>query len=708
MLNDLKGYQDSLRAEVGIFDLRTLLHHIRKPRVLVPALGMILLITLVAVWFFNRQAKIRWAREEAIPEVSRLIESGLRNYIKAYELAEEAEKYIPGHKNLKDLLSRCVVHTSIHTYPPGAKIYLKEYIISEKEWTFIGVSPLDNIRLAAGYFRWKIEKVGYETITALSSAFKLSSEKGFTPVDVQFTLDEKGTIPPDMVRVPGSDDLDGFLIDKYEVTNRQFKDFLDQGGYENREYWQHEFIQDERVLSWEETRSEFVDQTGRPGPRMWQAGGYPVGEDNRPVSGISWFEAAAYAEYARKSLPTISHWDRARGITSIYLNSYLIISLSNFGSEEPAPVGSYPGISAFGVYDMAGNVREWCWNKTRMGRCIRGGAWNDNVYMFNIISQVSPFDRSDKNGFRCVRYLETEKIPDDVFALYEYERYSRDYSQEKPVPDAKFQWYKDQFSYDLKDLNPHVEMNDESSEAWIKVRVTFTAAYGEERMLAILFLPRNASPPYQAVIYFPGSGAKHVSSSAQLEKSPGFQYYLSHIVRNRRAVVYPIYKGTFERMFDTPESWERDSHQHAEYVIQLTKDLSRVIDYLETRPDIASNKLAYYGMSWGGSMGLIIPAVEDRLQANILVVGGLPKIEPRPEVDEINFISRIKIPTLMLNGKYDMVFPYETSVKPIHDLLGTPEENKKLVQYDTDHFIPRNELIKETLHWLDRYLGPAK
>lgn len=709
MLKDLKGYQDSLLlAEIKAFDLPKFLRRLRKPKVAVPAIAIVILIILAAIWFFNRQSKIRWARENAIPEVSRLIDSGLRNYIKAYQLAEQAEKYIPDNKKLKDLLSRCAVNTSIHTSPPGAYTYLKEYNIPEEDWTFIGVTPVENIRLAAGYFRWKMEKEGYETIDALSSTFIVSSEEGFTPIDIQFMLDKKGTIPPEMLRVPGSDDLDNFLIDRYEVTNKQFKEFLDQGGYQNREYWRHEFIKHGRVLQWEEAMTEFVDQTGRPGPSTWQAGVYPVGEDNYPVSGISWFEAAAFAEYAGKSLPTISHWDRARGITSLYLNSYLIISLSNFGSEGPAPVGYYQGLTSCGAYDMAGNVREWCWNETRMGRCIRGGAWDDNLYMFDNISQVSPFDRSAKNGFRCVRYLEKEKILDDAFGQYEYERYSRDYSKEKPVPDAIFQVYKNQFSYDPKDLNPNKEIKDESSEDWINERISFTTAYGEERMLALLFLPRNATPPYQTVIYFPGGSARYVSSSKKLEENQGFQYYLTHIIRNRRAVVYPVYKGTFERRFTTQNSWDRDSHQYAQYSIQLVKDFSRVIDYLETRPDIDCNKLAYYGMSWGGEMGLIFTAVEDRLQASILIVGGLLSTKTRPEVDGINFISRIKIPTLMLNGRYDMVFPYETSVKPIYDLLGTPEENKKLVLYDTDHFIPRNKLIKETLDWLDKYLGRIK
>jgi hypothetical protein len=62
----------------------------------------------------------------------------------------------------------------------------------------------------------------------------------------------------------------------------------------------------------------------------------------------------------------------------------------------------------------------------------------------------------------------------------------------------------------------------------------------------------------------------------------------------------------------------------------------------------------------------------------------------------------------MLSGKYDSFFPYETSAKPMFDLLGTPKDQKVQKLYDTDHYIPRNELIKETLAWLDRYLGPVQ
>jgi pimeloyl-ACP methyl ester carboxylesterase len=77
-------------------------------------------------------------------------------------------------------------------------------------------------------------------------------------------------------------------------------------------------------------------------------------------------------------------------------------------------------------------------------------------------------------------------------------------------------------------------------------------------------------------------------------------------------------------------------------------------------------------------------------------------------VDQLNFAPRVKVPVLMLNGRFDFIFPVGTSQEPLFRLLGTPNEHKRRVIYGTGHDIPRNELIKETLDWLDRYLGPVK
>jgi hypothetical protein len=90
-------------------------------------------------------------------------------------------------------------------------------------------------------------------------------------------------------------------------------------------------------------------------------------------------------------------------------------------------------------------------------------------------------------------------------------------------------------------------------------------------------------------------------------------------------------------------------------------------------------------------------------------MAGLRSNQFRPEIDPFNYISRVKIPTLMLNGKYDMMaFPQKTSAQPFYNLLGTPEEDKVHKVYDSDHFIPTNDLIREVSQFLDKYLGPVK
>jgi len=706
ILNDLKKYQDVLRAEeLGAFNLQTLLRRLRKPRVAIPAICAVLVIALAAVWFLNRQAKIRWARQEALPEIERLVEENFRDLTEPYKLAVEAEKYIPNDPKLAEFFSKGSSHINIKTEPPGADIYWKEYKAPDSEWKYLGVSPLENVRLPIVIFRWKMEKQGYEKVLAAS----LMGDQ-----DLVRVLDEKGNIPEGMVRVAGAETdlgkVDDFYVDKFEVTNKQYKEFVNDGGYRNREYWKHEFIKDGRSLTWEEAMAQFVDQTGRPGPPGWQAGEYPEGQENYPVSGVSWYEAAAYAEYAGKNLPTAVHWDMARGgytpliIWPQFGGFAVFAPFSNFGGKGPVPVGSLPGITSYGAYDMAGNVREWCFNEVQDGRLTWGGAWNDATYMFGNKSHAPAFDRSLKNGFRCVLYPDPEKIPEAAFHKIEYEE-MRDFYKEKPVSDAIFQVYKDQFSYGKTDLNAQVESRDESSEDWIREKVSFDAAYGGERMIAVLFLPKNAEPPYQTVIYFPGVQAQWRNSSDNIDSSMEFQLFLSFIVKNGRAAVYPVYQWTMERRDDALiQQAQEDTYLEKEWTIQLVKDFKRCVDYLETRQDIDGDKLAFYGMSWGGHLGAIVPAVEERLKASVLLGGSLWG-RSRPEADQLNYVTRVKIPTLMLNGKYDTLNPYDKCIKPLYDLLGTPDEHKELMLYDTDHIPPRVEFIKETLAWLDRYLG---
>jgi dienelactone hydrolase len=149
-----------------------------------------------------------------------------------------------------------------------------------------------------------------------------------------------------------------------------------------------------------------------------------------------------------------------------------------------------------------------------------------------------------------------------------------------------------------------------------------------------------------------------------------------------------------------------NTYAYTEVLVQDVKDVRRSIDYLQSRPDLDSQKIAYMGMSWGGNLGAIIPAIENRFKASILLAGGLTGLG-RPEANDMSYISRVKTPTLILNGKYDVLNPPETSSRPMLDLMGTPTEDKRLILYETDHIPPRTEYIKESLAWLDKYLGPV-
>jgi fermentation-respiration switch protein FrsA (DUF1100 family) len=106
-------------------------------------------------------------------------------------------------------------------------------------------------------------------------------------------------------------------------------------------------------------------------------------------------------------------------------------------------------------------------------------------------------------------------------------------------------------------------------------------------------------------------------------------------------------------------------------------------------------------------MGAIIPAVERRIRTSVLIYTGLFFQRSLPEVDPIHYLPRIVTPVIMLNGKYDYLFPYEYSQLPFYTLLGTPKEHKMLHTYEYAHIVPKVKLSKEALDWLDQYLGPV-
>ena len=680
----------------------------RARRHLVPAAIVGLVVTIAAFWW-RRSSRVTWARAEALPEVERLLESV--RYDKpaddawaAYSLLKEAEEILGDDPQIGELWPRVGCELTLSSEPAGALMRARPYGADENEWVTIGRTPLENVLVPFGISTVEVEAEGVGTVRDILWGM------AYFGAERRYIIDPPGTLPEGMVRVavdpiplqlPGLDHLEkeplaDFVIQRHEVTNAEYKHFVDAGGYADPRYWKEPFVRAGQTLDFDAARALLVDSTGRPGPATWEVGNYPEGAGDHPVTGLSWYEAAAYAEYSGMQLPTIFHWNMA----AFTFGSFAIVPLSNFG-DGPVPVGS-GGESRYGVTDMAGNVREWCWNQSSRdgSRFILGGGWDDQPYAFNDAFGAEPFDRSRTNGVRLVSVPAEE--PNRERLIRSIDTPFRDFTAEESVSDETFAVFLRQFDYDRTPLNASVD-TELVEETGRRYSISFDAAYGDERASALLFLPPGGAPPYQTVVVFPGSNAIHSSSSAHVQ-CRSFRGLLD----SGRAVVLPIYQGTYERRGELDSDYPTETNFYKDHVIMWAKDMSRTIDYLETRDDIDTERLAYYGLSWGGAMGAIMPAVEPRLRCNVLYVAGLLFQRALPEVDQIHYVTRVTQPTLMLNGEYDFYFPVETSQRPMFERLGTPIEDKQYKVYPGAHAVPRTERIKELVGWLDRYLGPVE
>lgn len=667
-------------------------------------LSAALLLTLLAVvavgwWVYRRAAERRWAREVAIPQIESLIEA--RRPLAAFQVLNRAEKDLPGDARLRKIRSDNTERVTITSDPAGGQVTIQDYLTPNGPTLNLGVTPLTNLSIPKGYFRWTVSKTGLGKIVVAPSTEKA----------MNFSVSRAQTAPPGMVYAAGGTwaDYNGFFgwigyklpsyyVDQYEVTNREYQNFVDHGGYQKPEYWPAEFHQDGKTLPWAQGMRIFRDTTGRPGPSTWAGGHYPEGKADDPVSGVSWFEAAAYAAFSGKTLPVLGQWYQAAQLE----NSEYTVQLSNLTSSGLAAVGAYRGLGPYGTYDLAGNVREWIANPAGSNlRFILGGSWKSPSYLYTDPEALSPFDRSDANGFRCVRNLG----PMPTAALQPVHRITRDFAKYKPVSDAVFRAYTLLYAYPRTPLNAKVEGIVKETEDWREVKVTFDAAYNGERMAAYLFLPKRVRPPYQTVLFFPSARVLFLPpDSSELGDLKFFDY----VIQSGRAVVYPVYKDTYERQsklllpsgaenFDLPSEWY--------------KDAARTLDYLDTRADIDKSRIAYLGVSLGSADGVIISTLlQDRLKTVIFLDGGYFLQQPQAGVDQADFAPRMKKPVLMVNGRYDYTFPLASSQDPLFQMLGTPAAEKSHVVLDTPHDVTeqRPQLIKEVLGWLDRYLGPVQ
>jgi serine/threonine protein kinase/formylglycine-generating enzyme required for sulfatase activity len=694
--------------------------------------GLIVIAAIIIVafagWFFWSSANMKWARAQ-LPRIEQLAQA--QKYFEAYDLAIGSQKYLPDDPTISRLMPTISDTISVTTDPAGAQVYLKRFAPDESgkfpPRQLVGTTPINNLRVARGQYILYIEKDGYANNERTVSGYVMHYRSLLMitpPIRVEEKLFAADKMPDRMAFVTGGDyrlvawarptdarvRLDDYFVDKYEVSNQEYKEFINAGGYLKKQYWKYPFNKDGKTLPWEEAMKEFRDRTGLPGPRSWSSQNFPEGKGDHPVTDITWYEAAAFAAFKGKQLPTIFQWEKAarNGNVSpvanympwgIFYAGETLANRANFENNGPLPVSSSEfGMSPFGSYNMAGNVSEWCLNETSQGYITSGGAWGERSYTFAGYGTFPGFYSSNKLGFRCA--LNSPGVTGDQGAA------RIEIKEEIPVytpsSDASFNNWLTYYRYDRTPLDPQTVEVKETAE-WRREKIIFNGADGE-RAIAYLYLPKNFPKPLQVIHFVPALDVQNGMRSLPDSMEAG----LAPFIKSGRAVFGVVIKGYIERL--RPEGYtepEPTTVDYRENVVNWITDLRRGLDCLETRNDVDVRRIAFYGPSSGASIGLILAAVENRYASVLLEGAGLRKsyVPWIAEANLINFASHIRATKLMVQGRYDEFLSLKTEAEPLYKLLPEP---KRLVLYDGGHVPPFEFLVTTMNGWLDETLGPVK
>ncbi|MCA9167029.1 MAG: SUMF1/EgtB/PvdO family nonheme iron enzyme, partial [Planctomycetales bacterium] len=570
----------------------------------------IVLMTILASLFIWRAQRIRKFANSLVA-VDTYLDSSMP--FEALRLLQTLQHEFGQHDELTTRLAaigdECIFRSDYST----ATLLLKPIEQLQSDWLELGV--LNNIsltvRLPSGEYLAKVISPEHQDhllrITTL----------GHSEIEI-LAPPSKGT-----VRIPASSDrgfiswrrrerfpaLPQFSIDRYEVSNREYAAFVSDGGYTetHAELWSELLGNSD----WRAVVSTFVDNSQRPGPRFWINGTYPQGMQDHPVVGISWYEAMAYAKWARKRLPTVYHWLAAAEIFGDFLPQNILMR-SNIANRDAVARANRDGqantsVTSCGVFDMAGNVKEWCLNEETEGqRFVLGGSWQSVWESASEPEAISPLTREPDIGFRCASYPDAANLSSAM--PLQWRSFAAVKNTLPPLEDCI-----DQFRYDSQQAwnlieHPPAVLDDVTFEVF-----QIDSAAGSERMLIyVAYPPENKfTPPFETVVI---GALPRPDGKGGLQRVPVPQ--LETLLNAGRAVVMPILFGTGDR-FDYenyPPFCARPDKVDAygQTVINDTKEFGRTLDFIERYTEATSRKskldadrIAFCGFMWGGCIGPI-------------------------------------------------------------------------------------------------------
>ena len=665
-------------------------------------IGVTLLIGAFFIYYYNKSASKDELFEVKLPQIIEAFENN--EYSKVFSEIRTLKNNNISNPIIDNYFDKVTTEVEINTTPGGYEVYLDLLNDSTENWISLGNSPISKVRVPNVRFNLKF-KLGNEEFIERSNFWVLNNGRDYgIPKSNKFNKDKFKLVlgGKRSLQFPGLDhyssiEIGPYLISKFEVTNKEYLDFVMGKGYEKPEYWKFAIDEDPDFMN--STIKTFTGKFGRTGPSNWSYGMYPDGQENFPVTGISWYEAMAYANFKNLSIPNVYQWASAATLSS----SSSFMYNSNFSQNQLINVGSNENSNYNGLFDIAGNVREWIVNSLSDDSSIKGilgGSFNDEPYYFNDYFGQNSLDRSIGNGIRLVKNLDSEYKTNET-ANDQYYVKVRDFLNEENVSDDVFEIFKSQFNYNLSALNKEEKTLEYSFSSFAVDKFIIDAAYDDERLPGYVFYDKNIKEKYKPIIFFPGSGSINTNSFENGIENRMKQF--SYLLSEGYAIIHPIYKSTFERRDNIRSDYPDETDGYKNAVIRWGKDYKRALDYIESRDDMDMSNLSYYGISWGGSIANILLAIDNRVKNSVLYVAGIEFQTCKKEVDKFYYTSRITIPVLMLNGKFDHFFPLETSQIPMFKLLGTPEKDKKHYVYETGHYVPRDELIKLHLEWLEKY-----
>ena len=674
---------------------------------------LLLAFTAVAGW----QALQRSDARSRLREVERLIAE--RRFQEAYVLAAEVARWIPEDSLLLESLHQTSDLLTVRTEPQGARVVLHGYDAESgyaSEPLDLGVTPISGARLPRGEHLLALELDGFASVERTVSS-EINREMA-TPAEgqrltLEVILTPEADLPPGTVPVPGGVyeltspgappadpwPLAPFFMDRFEVTNEAFAAFVEAGGYGRDELW--EDVPDS-------LRRDFTDRTGLPAPREWVAQRYPEGRDRYPVTGVSWYEARAFCQDSGKRLPTIYEWEKtARDgmITSLGLrmpwgyesSTSALGQRANFNSDGPAEVDAFPfGISPYGAYAMAGNVREWLANPSGRARLNTGGSWQDPAYIYGQYA-ADPASFADGTlGFRCASGgAAADQGSVDLDLAIPTPEYT-------PVDRATFESFRSYYRYDPIPARPRIS-GTVDARGWTRERIWIDGPAGDS-VLVYFFVPKQSEPPYQTLLYIPSS-----ASISTLDVPEEVEWVLGPLIQGGRAVVAPVLTGMRERTFPPGTAWPEPSTVAFLDLLVLQSTESRLaLDYALGRQDVDPEGVVYASFSYGAGSRLGLSAVDDRYKAVIYIGGGIDeRLKPvLPEADNVNFAPYVEVPSLLLNGLNDEEHPWASRGQALWNLMSEPKDS--VLVEGAGHLPPLEERIPAMKDFLDRVLGPVR